>query len=102
MNGLCHSERSEESRSESILHTQGEIPRCARNDSGKLGMIRQLTDSQWFFSILLNFFGHHVGVTVAAVAVAQDSGSLLVADHLLLLRIEVQGAADAVGSVGQV
>jgi hypothetical protein len=29
----CHSERSEESRSDSLRHRQGKIPRSARNDS---------------------------------------------------------------------
>ncbi|SPE29499.1 hypothetical protein SBA2_450115 [Acidobacteriia bacterium SbA2] len=50
----------------------------------------------------LDFFRHNVWGAVAAVAVAQDPGSLFVADYFLLIGIEVQGAADAVGSVSQV
>ena len=51
---------------------------------------------------LLNLLRHHVGLAVAAVPVAQNPVSLVVADHRLFFRIEVKGAAQAVGSVGQV
>ena len=41
-------------RAEFTLSGQSEILRCAQDDSEALGMIRQVTDSQRFFSMLLS------------------------------------------------
>lgn len=50
----------------------------------------------------LNVFGDDIGFAITAVGVAKKPVGFLVAHHFLLLRVEIQGSSQAIGSIGQV